>query len=121
MLKKAKAIYESKQRETTEAYANISLKLGLIMLTKNDIKESVTLVTKALETYEEVQELEEEEQSYCTVKNDVNWKLMFENEKTECYETLVRCCELGTNKDTLVKNLKGLATKIQQGFLSIIQ
>lgn len=29
------------------------------MLTKNDIKEAIALVTKALETYEEVQELEE--------------------------------------------------------------
>lgn len=56
------------------------------MLTKNEIKEAVVLVTKALETFEEVQEFEEEEQSYLTVKgNAVDWRLMFENEKTECY------------------------------------
>ena len=69
------------------------------MLTKNEIKDAVLIISKALETYEEVQEFEEEEQSYNTVKQDnINWKIMFENEKTECYETLGRCYELGSNR-----------------------
>lgn len=41
---------------------------------------------------------------------------MFEDEKTECYETLARCCEVVKGKER-VEGLMGLAGRIQEKFL----
>lgn len=69
LLKKAKSLYESKEKTINHTYAVINLKLALLMLNKNEVKQSVEAANRSLETFQELEEMREEERTYATAKS----------------------------------------------------